>query len=52
MKNGIQLPQCQIKLSDNKLPTNSQKAEVFADMFAKTNRLEGLSTNCQTVLEL
>ena len=43
MKNGIRLPTCPITIDKNDFPSNTEKAEAFADMFAKNSRCEGLS---------
>ena len=38
MKSGIHLPSYPIKIGDNDLPTNAEKAEAFVDMFAKVSK--------------
>ena len=43
MKQGINLPQCSIKVDDNQFPSNSEKAETFVNMFSKSMCLEGLT---------
>ena len=42
MRNGINIPSCQIQMENCLFPTNEQKAEAFVNMFAKVSRLEGL----------
>ena len=47
MKQGPTLPQCPIKVENNKFPTLFEKAEAFVDMYANTMRLDGLSSECR-----
>lgn len=45
MKNVSQLPKYQINLNNNQLPSQTEKAEAFADHFAKNSTLLGLKDN-------
>ena len=42
MRNGVNLPKCQIQLDNVLFPTNTQKAEAFVDIFANVSRIDGL----------
>lgn len=48
MKKGVNLPSCPIRLKNKEFPSNSEKAELFADMFSDSMRLEGLAPKKQT----
>ena len=52
MKKGIQLPHCPIQIdSENKFPSDNEKAEVFVKMFAHNSQNVGLSSDCRNFRE-
>ena len=42
MKNGYHLPQCQIKIDDNKFPSQKEKAEEFSKVFSHVSNTNSL----------
>ena len=42
-KKGVNLPNCPVRFGNRNVLTTFEKAEAFTEMFAQTNRREGLS---------
>jgi ribonuclease HI/L-rhamnose mutarotase len=51
MKNGFQLPQCPLKLLDNKFPSPHEKAEEFVKVFANVSNSHNLPINVKNKRE-
>ena len=51
MKNNVRLPSFPIETGDNQFPSDTEKAEIFADFFSTNSRIEGLSPSCRTFRE-